>query len=107
VRRDGAGFTNVLIGLRNELFLHEGLDTPNQLEFAEQIKVCVKSNSGPTGGMRMAIAAPDFHRRANQWTCARWCQRDSRSPMGWARIAGSLRFIRTSDVVEYVASSFQ
>ena len=35
--RDGVGFTDVLIGARNELFLRGGLDDPNQLEFARQI----------------------------------------------------------------------
>jgi hypothetical protein len=48
-----------LIGLGNELFLQEGLDTPNQLEFARQIKIYVKSNFTPAGSMRSAIAAPD------------------------------------------------
>jgi hypothetical protein len=54
------GFRDVSIGRRNELFLLEGLDTPNQLEFVRQIKVYVKSNSRPAGGTREAIAAPDL-----------------------------------------------
>jgi hypothetical protein len=60
VRRDGAGFKDVSINGRNELFLPGGLDTPNQLEFAWQIKVYVKSNLGPTGSIRSAIAARDL-----------------------------------------------
>jgi hypothetical protein len=36
------GFTGVSIGAKNEIFFQEGLDTPNQFEFARQIKVCVK-----------------------------------------------------------------
>jgi hypothetical protein len=58
--RDGAGFTDVLIGPRNELFLRGGLDDPNQLEFARQILVYVKSNFTPAGGMCTAIAARDL-----------------------------------------------
>jgi hypothetical protein len=46
-----------LIGLRNELFLREGLDHPNQLEFVRQISVYAKSNLGPAGSRRLAIAA--------------------------------------------------
>jgi hypothetical protein len=42
--------------VKNDLFLREGLDTPNQLEFARQIKVYVKSNFRRRGGMRTAIA---------------------------------------------------
>ena len=53
------GFTNVFIGLRNELFLQEGLDDPNQLEFARQISIYAKSNFRPAGSMHEAIAAPD------------------------------------------------
>jgi hypothetical protein len=58
--RDGVGFTDVVIGPGNELFFQGGLDDPNQLEFAEQIKFCVKSNFTPAGGMCMAIAAHDL-----------------------------------------------
>jgi hypothetical protein len=61
------GFKDVSIRLRNELFLQEGLDDPNQLEFARQISIYVKSNFRPAGSMRAAIAAPDLPRRANQW----------------------------------------
>jgi len=49
-----------LIGLKNELFLRGGLDTPNQLEFAEQIKFYVQSNSKLACSMRKAIATPDL-----------------------------------------------
>jgi hypothetical protein len=49
-----------LIGLRNEIFFRRGLDTPNQFEFAEQIKVYVKSNFGHARSMRTAIAAHDL-----------------------------------------------
>ncbi|WP_213738270.1 hypothetical protein [Bradyrhizobium sp. dw_411] len=58
--RDGAGFTDVLIGLKNDLFFREGLDDPNQVEFVWQIKFCVKSNFRPAGSIRLAIAAPDL-----------------------------------------------
>jgi hypothetical protein len=61
------GSKDVSSGVRNDLFLRGGLDTPNQLEFAAQIKVYVKSNLGPAGSMRKAIAASDLTRRANQW----------------------------------------
>jgi hypothetical protein len=54
------GFKGVFIGRRNELFLREGLDTPNQFEFVRKISVYVKSNSGPAGSMRKAIAARDL-----------------------------------------------
>ena len=53
-------FTGVLIGAKNEIFLQEGLDTPNQFEFVQKIKVYVKSNFMPAGSMRTAIAAPDL-----------------------------------------------
>jgi hypothetical protein len=46
--------------VRNDLFLRRGLDTPNQLEFAEQINFYVKSNSRLAGSMREAIAAADL-----------------------------------------------
>jgi hypothetical protein len=59
VRRDGAGFTDVVRGVRNDLFLRGGLDTPNQTDFAEQIKFCVKSNSWPANSMGLAFAARD------------------------------------------------
>ena len=36
--RDGAGSKDISSGVRNDLFLQEGLDTPNQLEFVRQIK---------------------------------------------------------------------
>jgi hypothetical protein len=49
-----------LIVGRNDLFLREGLDTPNQVEFAEQIKFFVKSNFVLPDSMRSAIAALDF-----------------------------------------------
>jgi hypothetical protein len=58
--RDGAGSKDVSIGVRNDLFLRRGLDTPNQLEFAEQINFYVKSNSRLAGSMREAIAAADL-----------------------------------------------
>jgi hypothetical protein len=74
VRRDGAGFTNVLIGVRNELFLREGLDTPNQIEFAEQIKFYVKSNLGPADSTRSAIAARDLPVRQISGLAERWSQ---------------------------------
>jgi hypothetical protein len=51
------GFTNVSIGRRNELFFQEGLDDPNQFEFARQISVYVKSNCRPAGSKHAAIAA--------------------------------------------------
>jgi hypothetical protein len=57
VGRDGVSFTDVFVSAKNELFFRTGLDTPNQLEFAEQIKVCVKSNSKPAGSKHPAIAA--------------------------------------------------
>jgi hypothetical protein len=52
--------------MRNDLFLRGGLDTPNQIEFAEQIKFCVKSHFGLACSMRSAIAAPDLPVEANQ-----------------------------------------
>jgi hypothetical protein len=67
-------FTGVLIGAKNELFFRRGLDTPNQLEFVQKIKVYVKSNFMPAGSMRTAIAAPDLTRRANQCPTARCCR---------------------------------
>ncbi len=54
------GSKEVSIGVRNKLFLQEGLDTPNQLEFAEQINIYVKSNSRPAGSTSIAIAARDL-----------------------------------------------
>jgi hypothetical protein len=77
--RDGAGFTDVLIGLRNELFLRRGLDHPNQLECAEQIKFCVKSNSGLAGSMCIAIAARDLPVGKISGAVASRCRRMIRS----------------------------
>jgi hypothetical protein len=70
--RDGAGSKGVLIGLRNEIFFQEGLDTPNQLESIRQTKFYVKSNFGLAGSKHAAIAALDLPQRANQRSWVRW-----------------------------------
>jgi hypothetical protein len=53
------GFTGVSISMKNELFLQGGLDDPNQLEFVQKIRFCVKSNSRPMGRSRGACDARD------------------------------------------------
>jgi hypothetical protein len=45
--------------------LQEGLDTPNQIEFAQQINFYVKSISRFASSMREAIAARDLPVEAN------------------------------------------
>jgi|ERR1700722_3892522 hypothetical protein len=43
-----------------EYFFRRGLDDPNQVEFARQIEVYVRSNFEPAGSLRTAIAAADL-----------------------------------------------
>jgi hypothetical protein len=62
-------FTDVLIGVKNEIFFRRDLDTPNQLEFARQIKIYVKSNSRPASSKHAAIAAPDCPSSGKSVSC--------------------------------------
>ena len=87
------GFTDVSINAKNEIFFRRGLDDPNQLEFAREISVYVKSNFWPGGWMRAAIAARDC-RRVNQCelryviglTLGRGWSADEQSVIGYPRV---------------------
>jgi hypothetical protein len=81
------GFTGVSIGAKNEIFFQERLDTPNQFEFALQIKVYVKSNSGPAGSKHAAIAARDCPSGKSMRAATRYCL-DARQWMERRRAIG-------------------